>query len=178
MAACPSGQVARMRTVSPCACLPPACPLGQTLLVVMDTTPQSILVLSKPRAFALQKALLRGRKDTLQMREGPHDRLSNGVLASGVSKERSQLTVIQQSQEKMDKGTKRFRLRGHADSRQAHEETVGIVTRWVTAEQGTHALPMEPCYGSSQKRNASVSTEGWREPGGAGRLYVTGGSVQ
>ena len=112
------------------------------------------------------------------MREGPHDRLSNGGLASGVSKERLQLIVIQQSQEKMDKGTERFHLRGHADGRQAHEETVGIVTRWVTAEQGTCALPTKPCYGSSQKRNTSISTEHWREPGGAGCLYITGGSVQ
>ena len=58
------------------------------------------------------------------MREGPHDRLSNGGLASGVSKERLQLIVIQQSQEKMDKGTERFHLRGHADGRQAHEKVL------------------------------------------------------
>ena len=38
----------------------------------IDMTPQSILVLSKSKTFALQKAFLQGWKDKLQMREGTH----------------------------------------------------------------------------------------------------------
>ena len=73
MAACSSSRVARMCNVSSCACLPSVCPLIQDVQMLVeafiDMTPQSILVLSKSKTFALQKAL--ERQATVERRYSP-----------------------------------------------------------------------------------------------------------